>query len=110
MDCVVQQPTQDQALSGDCDMQEFIKNWFNTPFLTSKDYAKRVAPSKRMGGSATESAFVGVASILANIPAYELFEKRIALFTASSGGMSWFLVLRIKGDTNRIRDALSTNI
>jgi hypothetical protein len=91
----------------DGNLQDFLQMCFDSSPPISQDYAQRVAPARMLGRLGAISAFAGVASILVTIPPYELFEKRISVFTFTPGAMGWFLVLRVKGDTSAIRDVLA---
>ncbi|KAJ7482243.1 hypothetical protein B0H11DRAFT_2022271 [Mycena galericulata] len=52
--------------------------------------------------------FFGLMSLLERMPSYELFDKRIAIFTCNpQDNTSYFCVLRVKGDTDTLRRDVS---
>jgi len=59
--------------------------------------------AKRTGAT---SVFAGVASIVGAIPSYDLFEKRIAVFSHNPESSSSFFALRVVKDTKYIRDTM----
>ncbi|TDL16826.1 hypothetical protein BD410DRAFT_730769, partial [Rickenella mellea] len=93
---------------------EFEFNVFSTASnflkLPISDFNTRISPSltlsRRCGDMGTASLFAGIASIVDSIPSYELFDKRISVFSHGHGATSSFFVLQMKGDTKRIRDTL----
>ena len=54
------------------------------------------------------NVFLKLGSILAFIPFYELFEKRISVFEHDIGQSGLFYVFRVKGDTSRIAETIKS--
>ncbi len=76
---------------------------------SSEDFQKRVVPTmileQRYANIGT-NVFLKLGSILALIPFYELFEKRICVFEHDIGQSGLFYVFRVKGDTSQIAEAI----
>lgn len=53
-----------------------------------------------------ESLYLKLASIIAAVPCYDLFESRISLFDYAVDGSGSFFAIRVKGDTKLIRDTM----
>ena len=78
--------------------------------ITVTDFEQRVLPTTKLVQHQKNqwvSMFIGVASILAVVPGYDLFEERVAVFDYSSRGTSVFFVLRVKSDTSLIHQKLN---
>jgi hypothetical protein len=73
--------------------------------LSAEDHHQRVKPATVEDSelSATRP-FIELMSLFKRVPGYELFEKRIAIFSCNPRGTSFFCVLRIKGDTDILLD------
>ncbi|KAF5343071.1 hypothetical protein D9758_011158 [Tetrapyrgos nigripes] len=61
-----------------------------------------------LGNAYGGSLYAGLASLLTNIPSYELFDKRISMFQydGSGSGFDTFFAIRVRGDTSCIKKRL----
>ncbi|KAG8759323.1 hypothetical protein FRC14_006163 [Serendipita sp. 396] len=78
--------------------------------LSKPHYAKHVQPSmecaQRCGNMYTASLYGGLASLLATVPPETLQGKRIAMFAFGSGCASSYWAIKVKGDTQEIREKM----
>ncbi|THU86526.1 hypothetical protein K435DRAFT_683426 [Dendrothele bispora CBS 962.96] len=80
-------------------------------FFSIPQYTQSVAPSQllstHLGKAYAGSLYGGLASLLTNVPSYELFNKRVSLFEHNSGSASSiFFAIRVRGDTSHIQTKL----
>ena len=67
-----------------------------------RDFQKKVV----FNGPDNGSIYDGLVFLVDAVPSYELFEKRVAIFSESINGTSTFFCLRAVSDTKHIRDTL----
>lgn len=70
--------------------------------LHPRDFQKKVV----FNGPDSGSIYDGLVCLVDAVPSYELFEKRVAIFSESDNGTSTFFCLRAVSDTKYIRDTL----
>ncbi|KAF5343069.1 hypothetical protein D9758_011143 [Tetrapyrgos nigripes] len=78
--------------------------------ISKAQYTESVIPSQLLstvlGNAYASSLYAGLASLLTNIPSYELFDKRISMFQYDGSGASTFFAIRVRGDTSHIQRRL----
>lgn len=66
----------------------------------ARDYQRHIFRLICKSSGKSPSVFFQLAAIIAQVPSYELFEKRISVFAYVPQDTSLFFVLRVKGDTS----------
>ncbi|GAA5849441.1 hypothetical protein JCM8547_000452 [Rhodosporidiobolus lusitaniae] len=78
--------------------------------LSSADFKAKVGPStltgKKLGNMYTGSLYGSLASLLENVDATGLKDKRVAMYSYGSGLAASFFSLKVKGDTSEIHEKL----